>query len=290
MSHSVYKYTTLARPLEADYASNRAVLILLPVIALALAGLDWQLRDAEPVNALVSGLTGALAAFLVWALGREVDPDRNASAFFALGVVTLLLALGIEPAVWTLAFTLMATRLVNRTVGPPAKPVDFALVLALAALAIWRDGYVLLGVVAAVAIAIEIRLGNRAPAYWLLALVGIVLSIVLGDPAAVRLGPASLSIAEQAVWALTLLGGLILVLTCPTPTSRCDAVEAPLERMRIRAALLVLWLAVLGSPMATGSLLGSAALLAALPLWCVLIGVMVMRLIHAGPARSDRTP
>ena len=166
MAHRVHKYSAIARPLEPEYRSNLAVMILLSVIALAIGGLA-ALNGADALGALAAGGEAALVGFLTWALGREADPDRLSGAFIALALAILALAAGmasgLSPAVWTLAFALMAARTVNRTVGPEAKLTDLVLVLVLAGMAIWRDGYAAIGLVAAIAFALDAAFD---PYYW----------------------------------------------------------------------------------------------------------------------------
>ena len=73
MSKAVYRLSSIARPLEARYPTNRAVLIALPLIGLALGAYAYVSAGGGALNAVITGLEGMLVSFLVWALGREVD-------------------------------------------------------------------------------------------------------------------------------------------------------------------------------------------------------------------------
>lgn len=286
MSKAVYRYSSIARPLEPAYATNRAMLILLPAIGLGLAAIAWLMHEAGPGGIAAAGLGGLLATFLVWALGREVDPDRNSAAFIALGLTVLALVAGVTPAIWTLAFALMAARIVTRTVGLPARPTDVILVVALAALAVFRDGQIMAGAIGALAIALDVRFDPRRSLYLLPALISLAFTVwaLLDDGAGpvATLAPAlqTLDALQIAGWLMLLATGAVLILTCPVPQARCDATGEPLARGRIRGGLAIVWLVAVGS--ISG---GSAGLIAALPVWMVIAGAAAARLASR-PAKT----
>ncbi len=121
------RWTSLGRPLDPAYPTNRAVVLLLPIAAVAGAVLS-------PLGVVVGGLLGAGSAFLGWALTRELAPDDNPAAFVAMGLAVAALAVVDRPALLPGFALLMLTRVVNRTVGPPCRPPD---TVAAAGLAIW---------------------------------------------------------------------------------------------------------------------------------------------------------
>ena len=79
--------TSLGRPLDPAWSTNRAVLWLLPALAILGAGLAW--RDGlDPASVAFAGFRTALLGFGAWAVARELAPDdaRALSDVLADGV------------------------------------------------------------------------------------------------------------------------------------------------------------------------------------------------------------
>ena len=142
------RFTSLGRPVDRRYPTNRAIAAL--SIGVMLVGFFvYAVSGDSPPAALFAAAILGISLFLAWALAREIDPDHDYSAFLAA-------ALSLVPALWLgrpdLAATLLVLlvlRLVNRTVGPAARPADTIGVLILVAVAVWRGHPVLAGASAA---------------------------------------------------------------------------------------------------------------------------------------------
>ena len=80
----IYRLTSIGRPVDPRYPSNRALLIVLPLLAVASVGLRGVL-DLER-SALTVTLQSLLVGFAAWALTRELAPDDDAAAFVALAL------------------------------------------------------------------------------------------------------------------------------------------------------------------------------------------------------------
>ncbi|WP_291844416.1 hypothetical protein [Maricaulis sp.] len=284
MSKAVYRLSSIARPLEARYPTNKAVLIALPLIALGLGTYAYVSAGGGAVNAVMTGLEGMLVSFLVWALGREADPDRNLTAFASAALILYALVLGLPVAVWTLAFVLMAARLVNRTVGQAAKPGDLVMVLILAGFSVFSEGYALMGLVAAIAIVIDVNLDRSRTLALIAALIALAFTVwhlitLEGDFAAL-LFPVDASPTLMAVIGSLVVIGLLGAWLCPLPTSVCDARGAPLSHARVRGGRLVMALALLAG-MAEGNALAHALY----PLGCVLLVTFIVRFLPRGRAK-----
>mgnify|MGYP003668694374 FL=1 len=279
MTKPIYRLSSIARPLEPQYPTNRAVLIALPLIALVTGGAAFFLRDAGLAGAASAGLGGLLAAFLAWALGREVDPDRNEAAFIAMALTVLAVGLGWTPALWVLALALMATRIVVRTVGQAAKLTDLGLVTVLAGLAVFVDGYWAMGLVAGFAMAVDLLYDRKRTLNLVFAAfaTGFSMFVVVqrgGDWGALTLQPLGLIDPAWSLAALILTAlSAIFILTCPAVTSVCDSSDAPLERRRVRGGAMIVVL------FATAAMFeGQAGLFATLPVWAVLAGLVAGRI------------
>jgi hypothetical protein len=154
MNHPIHKYSALARPVEPQYPTNLAVIILLPIIAIGLFA--WLAMNGSGMGeAGKAGLFGAGAAFLAWALGREMDPDHNATAFIAMALTVLLAGLGYGFDLLTLGAVLFAVRLVNRTVGPSARIGDVITLVLLNLGAVFAEGAWWMPFISVIALAID---------------------------------------------------------------------------------------------------------------------------------------
>lgn len=126
---NLYARTALGRAIDPRFRSN----VLAVTVTVATAAV-FGLYNYFAADALASTwLTAAGAVFLSWAIGRELDPDRNASAYVAMAVAfvyaifapaSLLLATGV----------LLATRMISGTAGPGLQRLDVLAVIGLAAL------------------------------------------------------------------------------------------------------------------------------------------------------------
>ncbi|MBN1857653.1 hypothetical protein JW848_00420 [Candidatus Bipolaricaulota bacterium] len=146
----------LGRSLDLRFASNRAIAILI-VASWWVGFLNWWLLGRSAGIAALDALRVAGTVFLAWAIGREADPDRNASAFVAVPfAVAGSFVLG-SPDLVLLLWILLAVRLVNRTVGKAASWGDDAVLAILAAFLVWR-GYGSVGWVTAAALAVDAAL------------------------------------------------------------------------------------------------------------------------------------
>ncbi len=118
------RLTTLGRPIDLRAPTNLAILVLSLLAGLAGIGLDLS-RGAAWDSALLEGLRWGGACFLSWALARETDPDRWASAFFAaVGGLAGAVLLG-PPSFLFLLWFLIALRYINRSTGVAPGILDF---------------------------------------------------------------------------------------------------------------------------------------------------------------------
>ncbi|MFC2078924.1 hypothetical protein ACFLSZ_02980 [Candidatus Bipolaricaulota bacterium] len=118
------RWSTIGRSIDLRLAPNRA--ILLSSVGALLAGVVLALVRGEPWSrAAIEGLIWGGATFLGWAIGRETDPDRWYSAFFAAaGSLGCTILLG-RPGFLFLLWFILAIRYVNRSTGAPPGVFDF---------------------------------------------------------------------------------------------------------------------------------------------------------------------
>ena len=96
----------------------------------------------EPFTAsLISALSSAVAIFLSWALGRELDPAHEWSAFIALPVIYIAFFPAGRPSLLVLLFIILCCRLLNRTCGLQPLKSDALLLFVLAVLLYFNSFY-----------------------------------------------------------------------------------------------------------------------------------------------------
>jgi hypothetical protein len=264
LNERLYRVTSIGRPIDRIHPTNRAISALTLGVAL-VDGLVRMLAGSTPPEAFVGALVVAAAFFLAWAIGREIDPDHDVSAFVAAGLsVAPSLGLG-RPDFAGLFLVLLALRIVNRTVGPAAKPWDTVLILLLVVLAAWRGHPAL----SAFAFAAFLADGMLRPPYRPhLFAAAFSLGIAVWAARADRgVADAGASLEGWAALA-TALPVLVLAARSGEPVSEADAGGGQLRAPRIRAAQL-LGLGTLAALILTE---GRAGLTAVSPVWAALAG------------------
>ena len=115
--------TTVGRPLEREYATNRA--IAATTAATAVGSTLWtRFAGTTWAASLLWGVQVGLTLFLTWALCRELDPDRPLGAFVAAGLaLPIALYCGL-PELGVITWLLIVLRVVNRTAGLSAGVLD----------------------------------------------------------------------------------------------------------------------------------------------------------------------
>lgn len=119
----VERFTHLGRPVDPRSPSN----LFAVAVSLAAGLAGWLV-----VGTIGGALSSLLAAFLAWALGRELDPDRPWTAGVA-AVGAGAVSLAFPPEAGALAVVLVAARIVVRSTGLPPTTLDLVAVTALAA-------------------------------------------------------------------------------------------------------------------------------------------------------------
>jgi len=111
-----HKITALGRPISTGYLTNKIIVILF-FVALVLTLGVFTFRGEPFTAVLISAFSSAGVIFLSWAIGRELDPANEWSAFVALPVIYFAFFAAGHPSLLTLFFTILCCRLLNRTCG-----------------------------------------------------------------------------------------------------------------------------------------------------------------------------
>jgi len=110
----------LGRPLDMACVSNRRAVLG----ALLAGGLDaiYTLLRGGDIELIVSAMV-SVSVFLAWAIAREIDPDRPATATMAMVIAAPLVVVG-DPVPGIAAVALLVARVMSGTVGRDLTRVD----------------------------------------------------------------------------------------------------------------------------------------------------------------------
>ena len=267
------RFTSIARVLDPRYPTNRAVLLLLPVAA-GVAGAMALLRGSGLPEIALSALFGVAAAVAGWSFARELAPDLERLAFLSL-LLTLGAFLTVESSSLLLLFAAQfLVRIVNRSVGLPARIIDSVFVAGLTVWATWAGPFPGLALIGALAFGLDASMKERFRRHWIFA--GICL--VAAGLSLVRQGPwwSPESLPATAAGLLLIVGaayGLTMWRTRAV-TSVADATGIALSSTRVRAGMAVGLLAGLQALAR-----GQAGLEAAALVWAVLAAVPLGALV-----------
>lgn len=284
--------SSLGRPLDPSWPTNRAVLLLMPVGALiAAASATWAPGLAE-IPWLWAAALGAGTILGNWAVGRELAPDDQRAAFVALvlGFGTLLAVPGVSLVV--LFATLMLIRMVNRTVGLPATTLDSVVALGLSGWAVADTGSPAVGVVAALAFGLDAWLPDGRRRQWGFAALCLVMVAALAGGAAEQDRVVSNPIVVDVPGTWILVGAVVVAtlvlhgsLTLRALRSTCDATGEPLSVTRVRWGIAVALLIGV-----QGLFLGEGGARSTALVWACLAGVGLSGIVPPGASPSGIAP
>ena len=243
------RFTHLGRPVDPAYPTNVAIAVL--SVATLISVSLWRLLylHSEFMAALTQGGQLAGVVFLTWALGRELDPDANIVAFLAITPAVVLAVLVGTPNFSLVFLALLLLRVVNRSLGVPAKPTDSSLVLLLASWLAWSGAWYVL-MCTAVAFILDSVLVNPLPRHrWFgLAAAG----EAVWTKSYVLVVSQSWPGFVTAIVAAGGIGLLLLLLFTPPPKSVGDLQALPMDWKRLQAARIVVFLLPLFAVLSQG--------------------------------------
>ena len=268
--HRIYRVTSLGRPVEPKYPTNKAILLLMPAAAL-IAGVVTSVQGAGIGQSATGALQASLMVFACWALGRELAPDDNAAAFIGTALAFVALWWWPSPSLLLVFTALALSRMVNRSTGLTARLGDSVIITALVIWAMIGLPNPLMGLVAALAFVLDARLADPNPRQWwfaavCLAAVGIQVWLIADVDLTVMLLPSP----QYWITAISLLAFLVRSLSLRQVSSLGDVGGQRLDPSRVRSGMLVVWLLALQT-----SLQGPDAIEITKPLVAVMVGVVL---------------
>ncbi|MCL7969997.1 MAG: hypothetical protein M8867_10285 [marine benthic group bacterium] len=269
------RFTSIGRPVDPAWPTNRAILLLSVTVVIVVAAFRLLFGGLGFLPAAVAGLLAGGTVFFAWALAREVDPDHDLAAFAGALIALPAWELLGSPRFAAVVLLLLALRIVNRTVGPAARPLDSIAILLLAGWVAWSGDWVTtFAVFLAFVLDATLTPAHRSH------LAGAGAALALTGLAATRSGfPPSISGAS-----LGSLGALVLMLPFLPVMARSgtlrtltDVDTRPLIGTRVRSAQALAILAVALAVFVDGT--GGLAEIS--PLWSAIVGCGLYGLLPA---------
>jgi hypothetical protein len=272
MNTILSRITAVGRTIDPRCATNLAIALLSAAVVL-VAVIARLVAGAPILDAILRGVGAGFSVFFAWALSRELDPDHDLSAFVGAGLMLVALLLADPASLLLLLWLMLVLRVVNRTTGLTARPLDSLAVLGLGAWLTWQLSWAV-GLVTALALLLDGLLAPRHRAHlWLSApaLLAAVLIPILRDTIAMAPGPTP----ETTLFAL-LVSGLFLVVIATSGKVRSvgDETGTPLNPVRVQAAQSLALLATLLFVFREGA----ASIVALGPAWAAMLGVALFRI------------
>jgi len=269
---AVYGVTSIGRPLDPNYPTNKAVLFLMPAAGIVAAAAAVA-RGAGFGDATGAGLTAIGAVFGSWALGRELAPDYDKAAFVSMALAFAVLFFVESPSLLLLFLALFLVRVVNRSVGLPARISDSVAVSLLTTWAVYSLSNPLLGIAAAVAFLLDAVLARpqRHQIGFAVGCLGVSALWVWGNGFTLH-GPISLATVPGSSALLIAVGSLVAITLTRQPQSVGDATGELLSRARVRGGIFVGLLVALSSLAFGAEGIRSAGLV-----WATLGGILIWR-------------
>ena len=274
--------SSIARPVDPRFATNRAIMAVMALVALG----EFVLSILSGSGWLASmGAAGgyALTLFLAWALCRELDPDRDLSAFVAAALALAGTVYWGIPDLAGLFCILVAMRVVNRATGLSATILDSIVLLALASwLTIRGDWW--FGAMTTIAFLAD---GVLVP-YLRRNLVLAIVCLAATAVAVVFTGGSGLGeqplLAASIAFVLCLFFAPVLLASGVLTTLADDTGEA-LQPARVRSGQAV----ALFCGLAAAFWAGTEGLASLLPLWCAAIGASACLIYQSLAVRTGTT-
>jgi hypothetical protein len=268
---NIYHFTSLARPIDLNYPTNKAIATL-TMIVFGASIILLMATGGVILDSTVESLIAGLIIFLSWTIAREIDPDYELSAFFSAGLSLIGLIFLDIPSLIVLFWILLLARMVNRSTGLPARIFDSFVILTLAG---WLtfNGYVVVSWITSVAFLLDSFLSRPQRHQSLFAIITLVISALAFNVYNTVLTDGKLSLLlGLALLAMSSL--FFLVIYGSTKISAVgDKTAEVLDPKRVQSAQGI----VLSSAVLIAVWNGWPGMSALMPLWAAIVGTALYR-------------
>ena len=264
------KISSIGRPLDFNYKTNKAIVIITAITIMIGIALSIT-KQLEIPNVILLGLSFGITFFLSWAISREIDPDNAISAFIGLIPLFFILFFWSETNIVILLWLLISLRIINRTTGLPARFLDSIMLFAISVFMISFYNF-FFGFLTTIVFLFDTILVDGQKFQLLfasLSALSVFIFVIINN----QIFELSNFSMIQSISILTIsIMFTIIVYFIRDIKSKGDKNHKTLYLSRIKATQLFALLSVLLVS------LTEFGLTAMIPAWCVLIGVIVKRI------------
>jgi len=222
----------LGRSLDLHYGTNLAIALISTLLVL-LSFIIKVINGTGFYDAAVGALGLGIGAFVVWALGREVDPDHDISAFIPIGFYIAGHAYFGASSLLAMFVTLTGIRMINNTVGIPFTELDRIVLLTMGIGFAYYLQSPVVAVVAAIAMALDYIAPERNGIQLMFTALGSVSAIVLLYIMDHELLHGN-KVIELGISLIVVLTFILLIADYRTTISTGDRTGRSLDATRIR--------------------------------------------------------
>ena len=263
---------TLSRLLDFNYAPNRLLLTILLVVLLASTAWFFYSNNTV-IQSIFFALIQTIIVFLCWAIGRELDPDHDYSAFF--GIILLFLPFSLlKGNIFLLFWFLISLRIVNQTTGKNTSSSDISLYVFITLIAALITTNLIIIPLSLIIIILTAILPEEQLNLSLLSIPLIPSFILL-----LLVFPDSWALIDPSPFVLifiALSSALLFLVTITTESVNClgDYSKKPLSLKRVQSTQIIAVLSILLITTFHGSFFS------VFPIWAALAGIGIFRLIY----------
>lgn len=274
MQFDILKFSHIGRMVDPRYPTNLAIMLWSFLGAVAFFAL--RLVEGQDITqSAFSALYFAIAVFLTWVLAREIDPEEALSAFIPTFFVSVILFVFMPDInVLAITFVLPLIRIINRTVGLPAKLSDSLFILLFTAFIAFASSWIY-ALPAVLAFLFDGYLPVPDRKHNLFAIASMVVVAAAFTSQRGTLDITLPTIEGFIAIGIGTIATIFLMMRSRQLTVVSDCCEEPLMPIRVQAGQFFVLL--FGYYLAIWK--GNAGLIEFLPVWLVLIGVAIFPLI-----------
>jgi hypothetical protein len=263
----ISNFSSLARTIDPRYPTNLAILIISTLSGGVLFLVNYY-QGIGLQQSIVAAITIGLTLFLTWALGREIDPEHEISAFTGAALAVPGYLFFDVPSFFAVLSMVLVLRMINRTTGVAPRLIDSLAVLGLGSLLTILGNWIF-GLLTAAAFFLDSRLPSpkRQHIYYS----GIMMVISIGTIIILNPPPPQFNVELGEVIFITFS---ILVFIPLNAASReidlaCDFTDEKINPQRLQTSQIFSFSAALSVWLLNG-ISGFSDLL---PLWAAILGV-----------------
>ncbi|WMW22023.1 hypothetical protein RE476_11710 [Methanolobus mangrovi] len=175
-----HEITTIGRSLNFGYFTNKLIIIIavLTFIIYTTISLFNAARGETNYTSLTTGIKAGLLVFFLWAISRELDPDKERGAFVTVFLALAFMMIFEIPSILPFVWFLLILRTVNHSSGMPAGIMDSLLTAIIGTILAYYMSWIY-GILTAVGFIIDSRLNAPAKHHLPIGVLMLIISAIV---------------------------------------------------------------------------------------------------------------